>query len=39
MDEETYRVLYGMQWIMFPSLPDVASSPPQRGGSNTKLKH
>jgi hypothetical protein len=30
-------VLHGMQWILIHGLPDFASSPPQRGGSNTIL--
>ena len=29
--------LLGMKWIMFHGLPDFVSSPPQRGGPNTKL--
>jgi hypothetical protein len=30
------RVLHGMR-LIFHSLPDFASSPPQRGGSKSKL--
>lgn len=29
--------LHGMQWVIFHGLPDFASSPPWRGGPNTKL--
>ena len=32
-----HGVPYGRKWIMFDGLLDFASSPPQRGGSNTKL--
>ena len=31
-----HGILHGMQWIMLCDLPDCASSPPKRGGSNTK---
>lgn len=33
MDKQT---LHGMQWMMFYGLPGFVSSPPRKGGSNTK---
>ena len=37
MDVNLQKVLHGMWWRMFCGIPDFVSSPPRRGGSNTKL--
>ena len=37
MENYLQEVLHGMQWIRFHGGPKFVSSPPQRGGSNTKL--
>ena len=36
--KDLHRVLYDMQMKMIHVPPDIASSPPQRGGCNTKLE-
>ena len=36
--QNLHGILHGMQWIIFHGLPDSTSCPPQRGGSNTKLR-
>jgi hypothetical protein len=36
--ENLHGVLHGMKWTMFHGPTKFASSPPDRDGSNTKLK-